>query len=141
VVVAIPHGPSRSSPSFPAGRATPVTTFSGAHYQNQHKINASDTDHVGSNDFNSELSQKRAQSVVDYMISKGINAARLVAKGYGETWPKKVTRTIARQHEFLNRNDELTEEFILKLTPEQQEIAKGLNRRTEFRVLSNDFHE
>lgn len=99
------------------------------------------TDHVGSNDFNSELSQKRAQSVVDYMISKGINPARLVAKGYGETWPKKVTRAIARQYDFLKRNDELTEEFIMKLTAEQQEIAKGLNRRTEFRVLSNDFHE
>lgn len=99
------------------------------------------TDHVGSNDFNSELSQKRAQSVVDYMISKGINPARLVAKGYGETWPKKVTRAIARQYDFLKRNDELTEEFIMNLTAEQQEIAKGLNRRTEFRVLSNDFHE
>lgn len=99
------------------------------------------TDHVGSAEFNSDLSQKRAQSVVDYLISKGINPARLVARGYGETWPKKITRTIAKQYDFLNRNDELTEEFIMKLTPEQQEIAKGLNRRTEFRVLSNDFQE
>lgn len=99
------------------------------------------TDHIGSDQFNSELSQKRAQSVVDYLISRGIAPARLVAKGYGETWPKKVTRAIAKQYDFLKRNDELTEEFILKLTPEQQEIAKGLNRRTEFRVLSNDFHE
>lgn len=99
------------------------------------------TDFVGSNEFNSELSQKRAQSVVDYLISKGINPGRLVAKGYGETWPKKVTRAIAKQYDFLKRNDELTEEFIMKLTPEQQEIAKALNRRTEFRVLSNDFHE
>ncbi|HEY3370210.1 MAG TPA: OmpA family protein [Prolixibacteraceae bacterium] len=99
------------------------------------------TDHVGSAEFNSSLSQKRAQSVVDYLISKGITPARLVAKGYGETWPKKVTREIAKQYDFLKRNDELTEEFILKLTPEQQEIAKALNRRTEFRVLSNDFHE
>lgn len=99
------------------------------------------TDHIGSDQFNSELSQKRAQSVVDYLISKGITAARLVAKGYGETWPKTVTRTIAKQYDFLKRNDELTEEFILKLPPDQQEIAKMLNRRTEFRVLSNDFHE
>lgn len=99
------------------------------------------TDFVGSDKFNSELSQKRAQSVVDYLISKGINAGRLVAKGYGETWPKKVTKAIARQYDFLKRNDELTEEFILKLTPEQQEIAKMLDRRTEFRVLSSDFHE
>ena len=99
------------------------------------------TDHIGSAEFNSTLSQKRAQSVVDYLITKGITPARLVAKGYGETWPKKITRNIAKQHEFLKRNDELTEEFILSLTPEQQEIAKGLNRRTEFRVLTNDFHE
>lgn len=99
------------------------------------------TDHVGSDKFNSELSQKRAQSVVDYLISKGINPARLVAKGYGETWPKKITRELAKQYDFLKRNDELTEEFILKLTPPQQAIATGLNRRTEFRVLSNDFHE
>ncbi len=99
------------------------------------------TDFVGSEKFNSELSQKRAQSVVDYLISRGINQERLVAKGYGETWPKKVTRAMAKQYDFLKRNDELTEQFILKLTPEQQEIAKMLNRRTEFRVLSNDFHE
>lgn len=99
------------------------------------------TDHIGSNEFNSDLSQKRAQSVVDYLISKGINTGRLIAKGYGETWPKKVTKALAKQYDFLKRNDELTEEFILKLTPEQQEIAKMLNRRTEFRVLSNDFHE
>lgn len=99
------------------------------------------TDYVGSDQFNSELSQKRAQSVVDYLISKNVNAARLVAKGYGETWPKKVTKEIAKQYDFLNKGDELTEAFILKLKPDQQEIAKALNRRTEFRVLSNDFHE
>lgn len=99
------------------------------------------TDFVGSDQFNSDLSQKRAQSVVDYLISKGITAGRLVAKGYGETWPKKVTKTIAKQYEFLKKGDELNETFILKLTPEQQEIAKMLDRRTEFRVLSNDFHE
>ena len=99
------------------------------------------TDFVGRDKFNSDLSQKRAQSVVDYLITKGINPARLIAKGYGKTWPKKVTKALAKQYEFLKRNDELNEEFILKLTPEQQEIAKMLDRRTEFRVLSNDFHE
>ncbi len=99
------------------------------------------TDHIGSDAANFELSQKRAQSVVDYLIEKGINADRLVAKGYGETWPKKVTRELAKQYDFLKRNDELTEAFINKLTPEQQEIARAINRRTEFRVLSNDFHE
>ncbi|MFV0591345.1 MAG: OmpA family protein [Draconibacterium sp.] len=99
------------------------------------------TDHVGSDQFNFDLSQKRAQSVVDYLIEKGINPQRLVAKGYGETWPKTITRELANQYGFLKKGDELTEEFINQLTPEQQEIAKGLNRRTEFRVLSTDFIE
>jgi peptidoglycan-associated lipoprotein len=44
----------------------------------------SHTDFVGSAQFNSDLSQRRAQSVVDYLISKGISPQRLVAKGYGE---------------------------------------------------------
>lgn len=101
----------------------------------------SHTDYVGSDQFNFDLSQKRAQSVVDYLIEKGISPQRLVAKGYGETWPKTVTRELARQYDFLKRNDELTEDFIKKLTPEQQEIANALNRRTEFRVLSSDFIE
>ncbi len=99
------------------------------------------TDHVGSDQFNFDLSQKRAQSVVDYLIEKGINPDRLVAKGYGETWPKAVTRKLARQYDFLKRGDELTEEFILQLPEAQQEIARGINRRTEFRVLSTDFIE
>jgi peptidoglycan-associated lipoprotein len=101
----------------------------------------SHTDHVGSEQFNFELSQKRAQSVVDYLIEKGISPQRLVAKGYGETWPKTVTRNLARQYDFLNRGDELTEEFILRLSEEQQEIARAINRRTEFRVLTTDFIE
>lgn len=99
------------------------------------------TDYVGSDKANFELSQKRAQSVVDYLIEKGISPQRLVAKGYGETWPKEITREIARQHEFLKRGDELTEEFILKLPKEQQDICNAINRRTEFRVLSTDFIE
>ncbi len=99
------------------------------------------TDYVGSDQFNFDLSQKRAQSVVDYLIEKGINPQRLVAKGYGETWPKKVTRKMAKKYDFLKRNDVLTEEFILKLPEAQQEIARAINRRTEFRVLSTDFIE
>lgn len=99
------------------------------------------TDYVGSDQANSELSQKRAQSVVDYLIEKGISPQRLVAKGYGETWPKEITRELAKQYDFLKRGDELTEEFIMKLPKEQQDICNAINRRTEFRVLSTDFIE
>lgn len=45
----------------------------------------SHTDSRGGDAFNLELSQKRAQSVVDYLVSRGISRSRLVAKGYGET--------------------------------------------------------
>ncbi|PIF05375.1 MAG: hypothetical protein CSA36_06900 [Draconibacterium sp.] len=99
------------------------------------------TDYVGGDKFNFDLSQKRAQSVVDYLIEKGISPQRLVAKGYGETWPKKITRKLAKKYDFLKRNDELTESYIKKLTQEQQDIANSINRRTEFRVLSTDFIE
>ena len=101
----------------------------------------SHTDSRASDEYNLELSKRRAQSVVNYLIEKGINPKRLVAKGYGETWPKTITRKLAQQYDFLKRGDELTEEFISKLTPEQQEIANSINRRTEFRVLSTDFIE
>jgi outer membrane protein OmpA-like peptidoglycan-associated protein len=45
------------------------------------------TDASGGDDYNMSLSQKRAQSAVDYLISKGISAERLIAKGYGKTRP------------------------------------------------------
>lgn len=102
----------------------------------------SHTDHIGSIQFNFDLSQRRAESVVKYLIEQGINPQRLVAKGYGKTWPKKVTRKIAQQYDFLKSGDELSEEFINNLElEEQQDICRAINRRTEFRVLRNDFRE
>lgn len=80
--------------------------------------------------------------MVNYLIEKGINPGRLVAKGYGETWPKTVTREIAARYDFLKRGDILTEDFINKLPDEEKkQIAQGLNRRTEFRVLRTDYIE
>ncbi|MBK7870180.1 MAG: OmpA family protein [Saprospiraceae bacterium] len=49
---------------------------------------SSHTDCRASDTYNETLSQRRAQSAVDYLISKGIDASRLVAKGYGETQPE-----------------------------------------------------
>jgi len=91
---------------------------------------------------NSEISQKRAQSVVSYLIAKGIQAGRLVAKGYGKTAPKTVTKKIAKTYPFLKQGVELTCQFIESLQDDKQrEICHQINRRTEFRVLSSDFRE
>jgi len=69
------------------------------------------TDSKGSDEYNLKLSQLRAKSVVDYIISKGIPANKLIAKGYGETQP-------------IDTND--TEE------------GRQNNRRVEFKVLSTE---
>lgn len=100
------------------------------------------TDFRGSDDFNLELSQKRAESVVQYLISKGISPKRLVAKGYGETNPKKTDEKIEKRYPFLKKETVLNQEFIESLKDEEEiETAHQLNRRTEFRVLSTDFFE
>lgn len=76
---------------------------------------ASHTDSRGNDDYNKSLSQQRANSVVNYLVSKGISRSRLLAKGYGETRPvNQCTNGVScseKQH--------------------QQ------NRRTEFRVINN----
>jgi peptidoglycan-associated lipoprotein len=99
----------------------------------------SHTDLVGSEKSNQELSQKRAQSVVDYLIEKGIYWDRLEAKGYGESSPKIVGEQLAEEYEFLNEGDILEEAFISKLSTRDQEVANQINRRTEFQVLSTDY--
>ena len=74
------------------------------------------TDSKGSDTYNMKLSEARAQSVVKYLVEKGISAERLVAKGYGEAMP------IAPN------------EIDGKDNPEGREK----NRRTEFKVLKNE---
>lgn len=81
------------------------------------------TDRKGTDQYNERLAQRRAQSVVDYLIAGGIEAARLEAKGYGESVPKTINKKMAKQFDFLKEGDVLTEEFILARRPEQQEIA------------------
>jgi peptidoglycan-associated lipoprotein len=89
---------------------------------------------------NLELSQNRAQSVVDYLISKGIASDRLKARGYGPDVPRVVDKKIAEQYNFLNVGDTLTKAVIDKLTKDSdKQISNQLNRRTEFRVLRNDY--
>ena len=98
------------------------------------------TDRKGTDQYNERLAGRRAQSVVDYLIAGGIKADRLEAKGYGESVPKTINKKMAKQYDFLNEGDVLTEEFILNLTPEQQEIADQINRRTEFKVLRTNYN-
>ena len=95
----------------------------------------SHTDMMGSDQYNLNLSGRRAKSVVDYLIAGGIDSERLSSRGYGESLPVIVDKKQAAAHDFLHEGDVLIEEFVLNLTPEQQEIANQLNRRTEFRVL------
>jgi peptidoglycan-associated lipoprotein len=74
----------------------------------------SHTDSVASNSYNIDLSQRRAQSTVDYLIRKGIDPKRLTAKGYGKERP------IAR-----NTNPDGTD----------NPVGRQKNRRTEFRIV------
>lgn len=96
-------------------------------------------DYRGRAEYNERLSQRRAESVVKYLTEHGIDAERLTAKGYGESQPKTVSKKMAEKYPFLHENDVLTEEFILKLQPKQQEVCNSLNRRTEFRVLRTTY--
>jgi len=97
------------------------------------------TDSVGSDKYNKRLSQRRAESVVNYLISKGIPKDRLSPVGYGEEMPKKIYRRLAERYPFLKEGDVLTPEFISRLPKEQQEICNQLNRRTEFLVLRTTY--
>lgn len=72
------------------------------------------TDSMGPDWYNQKLSQQRAQSCVDYILSKGIAADRILAKGYGESMP-----------------------IAPNTLPDGKDNKEGrkLNRRTEFKVL------
>ena len=70
---------------------------------------SSHTDNRATDAYNNKLSQRRAESAVNYIISKGVDANRLVAKGYGES-------------QLINKNAKTEEEH-------------QVNRRTEFKVI------
>ena len=96
-------------------------------------------DYKGRDEYNERLSQRRAESVVNYLISQGIEADCLVPKGYGESTPKTITRKMAEKYPFMKEGNTLTEEYILTLPEEQQELCNAQNRRTEFRVLRTTY--
>ena len=93
---------------------------------------------------NDTLSQRRAQSVVDYLISRGIEPERLVAKGYGERVPRTLDRNVSivvngTPYSF-TKGTTLECDYVTKLpNPDYQEAAHQLNRRIEFLVLRTDY--
>jgi peptidoglycan-associated lipoprotein len=97
------------------------------------------TDYIGNNESNQVLSQKRAQSVVDYLIAAGVDKDRLITTGYGEEKPFIVDEQTAKEYPFLPFETELTQEFILTLQPDEQVVANQINRRTEFRVVRMNY--
>ncbi len=100
---------------------------------------ASHTDRIGSEEYNINLSTRRAKSVIDYLISVGIDARRLQWQGYGKSRPKVITKKLAREYPQFTEGQVLDEEFVNGLSPDDQEAADQINRRTEFQVLSIDY--
>lgn len=96
-------------------------------------------DYKGNSEYNKRLSQRRAQTVVDYLIAHGIEKDRLTPVGYGKERPKAIRRKLTEKYPWLKEDDVLTQNFILKQTREHQEICNQLNRRTEFKVLRTTY--
>lgn len=90
----------------------------------------SHTDSRGNDNYNLKLSQKRAQTCVDFLISKGINPARLVATGMGEKEPYVDANGNKYVDAWINK--------VAKTKPER-ELLHQANRRTDFTILSKDY--
>ena len=100
---------------------------------------SSHCDYKGSSAYNKLLAQRRAESVVNYLVDKGIARDRLSPVGYGKEKPKTIRKKLTEKLTWLKEGDVLTEEFIKKLDPDKQEICNQLNRRTEFIVLRTTY--
>ena len=98
----------------------------------------SHTDIRAGDDFNMDLSQKRAQICVDYMVDKGIMPKRLIAKGMGEKEPFVMDIKDGK----LRPGAILNETFIDKLKRKKdKEKAHQYNRRTDFKVVLDSFYD
>lgn len=94
------------------------------------------TDRKGSEEYNMNLSERRAKSVVDYLVGKGISPERLTWVGYGKSRPKTVTKRIAKEYPQFAEGVTLTPEYVDTLEEADREAADQINRRTEFQVTS-----
>jgi len=95
----------------------------------------SHTDFRGKDDYNQKLSQKRAETCVNYLIGRGIDPLRLKAAGKGESSPRKLLKATGP----FKADTSLTEAYITKLPADQQEIAHQLNRRTVFKIVDTNY--
>lgn len=96
-------------------------------------------DYKGSAEYNKRLSQRRAETVVDYLVAHGIARARLTPVGYGKEKPKRVRAKLTETYPWLKVDDVLTEAFVKSQNEQQQDICNQLNRRTEFIVLRTTY--
>ena len=95
----------------------------------------SHTDFRGGDDFNKELSQRRAESCVNYLIEQGIDASRLVPVGMGEDEPL----TLQEKRNGITAGTVLSKEYIGKLRSSRiREAAHQMNRRTDFKKIDGD---
>ena len=104
----------------------------------------SHTDSRASDEHNDLLSQRRAQSCVDFLVNEmKISADRIVPKGYGKRNPRKLDKDIMVPYSgkmyLFKRGITLDDNYIKALPKDQQEAAHQLNRRTEFFVLRDDY--
>ncbi|MCH1436774.1 MAG: OmpA family protein [Flavobacteriales bacterium] len=95
----------------------------------------SHTDFRSSDEFNQELSQKRAEACVSYLIEKGIDASRLEAVGMGEVEPL----VLSEDRNGFKKGDVFTQEFIEGIrSKRKRDTAHQMNRRTDFREIEPD---
>ena len=100
----------------------------------------SHTDSRDTKEYNDILSLKRARSAVNYLIMRGIDPRRLVAKGYGESVPRTLQKNIVKDGFLFKKGTTLNDTFINSLKSKaEKEAAYALNRRTDFRVIRKDF--
>ena len=97
------------------------------------------TDLKGTDEYNNELSQKRAQSCCDFLLKHGIEAERLTPVGYGKTKPVVCDKALNKQYPWIPVEQVLDEAYILSLPADKQEICNAINRRTEFKVIKTTY--
>ena len=92
---------------------------------------------------NDTLSQRRAQTVVDYLVSRGIERDRMVAKGYADRIPRVLTEDMRVEVNgtpyFFQKGTVMECDYINTLSGDRQQAAHSLNRRIEFLVLRDDY--